>query len=694
MKCDMCHPEVQEKWCDKCMPVPKRYRSLFPFPAFNPIQTEAYRLLKANSRANLLVLSLTNTGKTAVAELAIQRRIEKERKGKVLILEPLKALAREKVERLKKIYPLFDIIEMTSDVDLGSGHKRNKNLLEADVIVCSYEMLDVMSRKMEIYSVLNRINLLIVDEVHELGDISRGADLDGSITRFLIYKKENSQRIQFIGLSATFDNSDNLKSYVEQFVKKVHVLTSDFSPIKVHVDKHIYTYPKFQRIPALMRVIPEYLNKKGELLVMFLSVGDTYKLTNKLNAEIEDGIAKFHNAQMAKEQRIKVDEEFRNREFKILVCTPTMLAGVSLPCQSIILDISYFNPETFSKSVLPIQKIKQAAGRVGRLPYYKEGYVKYICDWEVAKIAQAELLKPNICKGTIINKLDDVLNVEINMQTQDRNDLMIWYKKTFSSRSSDLDEKNLLEVFDATLNWLEAHRYIQIIGKRLIGTGKGEMAVKSKVRPMFLEHALKVFKEYKMDSKIITDQDILTLTEKLFSVSISDVVMNEKKLDAIKEAMEYVWIRTRRNSRKIDWHRNNDYAWISNISMSIRQLSYPLNMLMSGKKKKLLLKYLNICFQKGIIPVDMIKLSRLLTKNHIQRVGNKRLLLLQLNGFTWENLKDGKVPRAFKLPVETDSLRPLGYSDNSDISRWEDRGYQYSIMPTSTIKRIRKMFRR
>jgi len=692
MVCNVCHPEVKAKWCKYCMPVPLRYRKIWSVPSFNPIQAEAYKLLKKNSKSNLLVLSKTGTGKTLIMELAIQRRIEKNRKGKILILEPLKALAKEKVDTLRKRFTWMTTIEMTSDVNLGHGIERNKKLLKADIVVCSYEMLDVMSRKPEIYSFLDKVNLLVVDEIHELGDHSRGADLDGCITRFLLYKKETNQPIQFIGLSATFDNPDDLKSYIEQFVPKVHVLTSDFSPIKVIVDSEIYSYPRFQRVPALMRLIPKMLNNKGELLVMFLSIGDTYKVVNNLN-NLYPNIARLHHADLKSYERERIEKDFRDRKFRILVCTPTMLAGVNLPCQSLILDVSYFNQETFQKDVLPIQKITQASGRVGRLPYYTTGYVKYICDHEVINLAKAEMMKKNICKGTILNKLDDILNVQINMQTQMIGALKKWYKKTFSSKSSDMHEDKLEELFNATLTWLEAHNYIEITGKKLIGTTKGEITMKSKVRPMFLEHALEVLNEYKPVKGKFSDDDLLRLTEELFSTAVSDIPITERKMEAIKDNMQYQWLRTRKNSMTLDWNRNNDYQWISHISMALRQLSYPLSVLLEDKEKKKYLSYLRICYQKGIIPMNLIKLSRLLTKNHIQMIGNKRLILLQLNGFTYEALKEGKPPRLLRLPmhIEKPMHLPLPYC-SPDMFAWGMTGKEYDILPDSMVQKIRKVF--
>lgn len=693
LNCDVCHPTVKAQWCSKCIPVPEKYKHLWNFPAFNPIQSEAYKILKENSRANIVVLSKTNTGKTQVMEMAIQRRLEKNRKGKILILEPLKALAREKVDSLKKKFPLLSILEMTSDINLGHGQERNKRLMQSDIVVCSYEMLDVMSRQPGLYSYLDFVTLLVVDEIHELGDWSRGADLDGSITRFLIYKKDMNRPIQFIGLSATFANSESLKIYLEQFVPEVHVLTSEFSPIQVSVDKQVSPYPPYQRVTAIMKEIPSLLRNKGELLVMFLSKADTQKVVGKVNQQYGNGFARYHHAELSLTDRAQIENDFRNRRFKVLVCTPTMLAGVNLPCQSILLDISYFNQNTFSKDVLPIQKITQAAGRVGRLPYYKTGFVKYICDWNVFRIAQAELSKPNVCNGTILNKLDDVLNVEVNMMTQMKEDLRKWFARTFSSRAANMNEEMINALFNSTLVWLEAHGYIGIVGDQLSGTEKGDMAVKAKVRPMFLEHALDVFAKFTPEKKIFGDNDLIMLTRQLFESKYSDIVMNEKKVDAIREQMEYVWLRTRRNSRKLDWAKQNDYGWISNMAMSLRQLSYPLVFLLKDDKKIKYVRYLVRCYEKGIVPMSLVKLSTLLSKHGIQRIGNKRLIVLQMNGFTYKRLKKGRSPSKAKLPVITTDFTPLGQVTPKKVEEWDEGGRVYTILPPLTIKTISKTFR-
>ena len=73
------------------------------------------------------------------------------------------------------------------------------------MIVTTPEKWDVISRKCRDNEVTDRLTLMIVDEIHLLGD-SRGPILESIITRSLNIKNNSGNKVRLIGLSATLPN--------------------------------------------------------------------------------------------------------------------------------------------------------------------------------------------------------------------------------------------------------------------------------------------------------------------------------------------------------------------------------------------------------------------------------------------------------------------------------------------------------
>jgi replicative superfamily II helicase len=256
ISCGVCHRDTIEKlWCDHCIDVPGwRYTA-------NPIQTMTYELLQADPHASLVVASKTGTGKTQCAYAALEAFF-KHSSLKVCWLNPLKQIVKEKVDELRDVFPSKSVLELTGDTsdDVGFGLKRNISMQRADIIVTSYEMFDSLTRKPDIYTAISDVGLLIIDEIHSLGDSQRGAKLDGAITRFLLRMQRFGKTPQVVSLSATFQNVGDLQRFFEQFIKPYHVITNDFSPIKANVDQEVRWYYR-DNIDIFANLVADYKDK-------------------------------------------------------------------------------------------------------------------------------------------------------------------------------------------------------------------------------------------------------------------------------------------------------------------------------------------------------------------------------------------------------------------------------------------------
>lgn len=625
---------------------------MFPWQVLNPVQTLAYQTLERNPKMNVVVATGTGTGKTFVAELVISRLRPP---AKAIVMEPLKALAHEKVKDWSKRFPYLRFIELTSDVDVGKGQERNDELVKYDVIVCSFEMLDSMTRKPAIYTILNQVGLLVIDEVHELGDETRGGSLDGALTRFLLGHKP-----QVIALSATFDNVEDLKRYLEQFVSPVEMISLPFAPIDVHVTPGIQSYVPQGRVALMFTEVERLMQLcDGGILAMCLSISDVQSLTQKLN-EAHPDTALAHYSELSAEQRHEVEDVYRSRTAaRVIVSTPTLLAGVNIPCQGIVLDISFFDQNDYKMKILPITKIRQAIGRVGRLPWYKQGWVTYICHKSVLPLAKTELQKPMLVRGTLFSSADSVLNTEIqllNVTTQ--RSLLEWYKRTYSRFSNHLSEDMATGVFNDEIAWLAQHGYVTVIDKvtgRVKGEFKGLVAHQHFVRPRFLSEvegmvaSVKGLPPEDGRNELVIADGLLTFVLSLAGSKYAPFSWTNRKRDAALKLMGY---ETLLNNGEINWAaRDENFQWVRDVGTGLTSVATALKRLGHAKHPGFtVIDTLASCFESGCIPPKLARLRRLLTTAGVKGIGYKRLAFLYANGVTVESIADGKVPQQFGLP--------------------------------------------
>ena len=689
--CNVCHPEIRAKYCDQCIEPPAD--GIWDHPRFNPPQSEAWKIIDSNPEANLIAATGTGTGKTTIAEMVMFKRLKQNPNTKFLVLMPLKALANEKGKEWSgKLGCRVMVLTSDSDIELEN---RNNEMKNSDIVIASYEILGSIVRHPERYDVINEIDCLIVDEVHELADKSRGGLLDGALTRFFLTKRENHQKIQFIGLSATFDNIDHLAAYITQNVGTVNVINSPFSPIKTTVlrgGKPRY-YPSRGRVEAVMDDLEEsgWMEQPGQTLIMVLSIPDVLNIQEMINEQYGMNTAAAHYSELSREERADVEESYRDGQYKVLVSTPTLLAGVNLSCRNIILDISYF--DDFKMNVLPIQKIGQAQGRAGRLPYWTEGFISYICEGSLEEVATEELAKDNIVRGTLLDSAEAVLNAEINLGQNNKEALLAWYQNTYSKLSSNKTDEQVKERFEQALTFIQ-RGFVKENDGRLEGTLLGKLTMRSHLDPRFVVDAIITVKESAENVDEIRDTNIANLIIDLFSSRNSDITMPERKKEALKHMILSMGDLID-GGGNIDWRsKQRSYSWMRDIQDNLGRLDMVIPIALgSNRMAKRLFKLARVSAEKGFVPVGLAKLSEELTARGIRGIGFKRLLFLYTNAVTDKTITARSISnRTWGLAGRMDTYGSFSDGDPSEKFRSFDTdpsNVQYT-MPLKMIDDLRK----
>lgn len=208
--------------------IPPKIFSILAAKGFDSLRPSQEKSVNAGlfSGCNLLVCTPTASGKTLVGELGLINAVyEKGLKGVYIV--PLRALASEKYNHFKTEYPDLRVGIGSGDVDGPDSYLTN-----CDIIVLTSEKFDSLIRHKVEW--IREIGCLVVDEIHLLGDVSRGPTLEIVIT----IVRSILKNCQIIGLSATIGNSAELAEWLD-----AKLIEDSWRPVKlekgVYFDKDI-----------------------------------------------------------------------------------------------------------------------------------------------------------------------------------------------------------------------------------------------------------------------------------------------------------------------------------------------------------------------------------------------------------------------------------------------------------------------
>lgn len=332
-------------------------------------QEEAIRAGILDENKNFVIASPTASGKTLLAELVMLKSILTA-SGKCLYVVPLNALAYEKYQNFKDKFSSVAKIGIST----GDYESSSRYLERYDVILLTLEKLDSLTRIKP--SWLRKCSVVVVDEVHVLGDKKRGPRLEGAMARFMSFNP--SARI--IALSATIPNAAEFGNWLH-----ASLIQSEWRPVPLK--EEVFLAEDDRKI--IERVIEEV--KEGSQVLVFVNtkrgaasfarkIAAQLKMANKELDKLADAVdigvddlgdmvrcgVAYHNSWLHPEQRRAMEESFRERVLKVICCTPTLAMGVSLPARMVLIRNYKFFTIGRGNEPMPVCWVKQVFGRAGR----------------------------------------------------------------------------------------------------------------------------------------------------------------------------------------------------------------------------------------------------------------------------------------------------------------------------------------
>ncbi|MHA2202217.1 MAG: DEAD/DEAH box helicase, partial [Candidatus Hodarchaeales archaeon] len=439
---------------------------------------------------NLVISIPTAAGKTLLAELAALKHVV-ELGGKVIYLCPLRALASEKFNNLKRFETLGIRVAVTS----GDYDSADSYLPRYDIIVSTNEKMDALLRH-QVSWIRDQVSLVVIDECHLLNDQHRGPTLEILMARLLT---ENTGS-QILALSATIGNADDLAEWLE-----AKLVQSDWRPVPLRegiyfedqVTYSDYTSREipFRRKDQLTNIALDSVHSQEQILIFTPSrrsavstaerIGKNVEplieprdakhladlssqivrnlsdpLSLKLAETIKRGVT-FHHAGLNSQQRDLVEKAFKKGLIKALCATPTLAAGVNLPAKRVVVSSVYrYSIEEGSHPIKTLE-YKQMVGRAGRPQFDTEGEslllakqdraVNWLMDRYIlrdpeavySKLAAKPALRRAVL-GLIASKV--VLTIP---------DLLLFFEKTFYGFQFEAVflEGKIREVVDLLIGW-------------------------------------------------------------------------------------------------------------------------------------------------------------------------------------------------------------------------------------------------
>ncbi|WP_094228931.1 DUF5814 domain-containing protein [Methanolobus psychrotolerans] len=346
----------------KDLPLHKNFKKLLleKSETLLPVQSLSVEsgLLKGQ---NQLVTSVTATGKTLIAELAGVENILR-KKGKMLYLVPLVALANQKYDQFTNRY---SSLGLKTSIRVGSERiKTSKNAsmqrtLDSDIIVGTYEGIDYILRT-EGADLLGQVGTVIIDEVHIIEDLERGHRLDGVIARL----KYSAPSAQFIYLSATVAKP-------QMRAKQLGAKLIEYEYRPVPIERHLVLCPEHSKIKIMTRLVREEFattsskGHRGQTIIFTNSRRNCHRISEALPI-----FAAPYHAGLTSQERKKVEISFLKGKLPVVVTTAALAAGVDFPASQVIFESLAMGIEWLS-----MQDFLQMLGRAGRPDYHDRGEV-------------------------------------------------------------------------------------------------------------------------------------------------------------------------------------------------------------------------------------------------------------------------------------------------------------------------------
>lgn len=451
------------------------------FHSFNHMQSEiAPTLTQTND--NVVITAPTGAGKTVIFEIAMWKLfnqssqvVKGDASSKVIYIAPSKALCEERYQDWRNRLPSYLNVSMvTGDTNPSCSFQ---NVATSHLILTTPEKFDAMTRRWNSddknLTLLGTVKLLLMDEVHFIGDVSRGACLESIVVRMKTIQAAKAQNTRIVAVSATLPNVIDIASFLE--CPNAHIFDASYRPVPLttHVvgagwnnssngntntNQFLFDRNLAKYIPNLIEkysdtkatIIFCHTKKDTENLATTLSsqrdytrtlqsrkalkelTNTTSSLTPTLSKTITRGVA-FHHAGLTQETRTIVEQNFSSGKIRVLCATSTLAMGVNLPAHLVIIKgTKAWRGQGQGHQEIDSGTLLQMMGRAGRPGFDTMGKAIILTDKRSVKKYEQLSAGLDVAESQLLSMLIEVLNCEVSQKVvSSQKTALQWIKNTF-----------------------------------------------------------------------------------------------------------------------------------------------------------------------------------------------------------------------------------------------------------------------
>ncbi|CAM5661321.1 hypothetical protein GCM10010329_24280 [Streptomyces spiroverticillatus] len=351
--------------------VPEEWARLLPHPTFNPAQAAAVPVI-LGEREHTVVVAPTGAGKTPIGMVAALHAHAQGRKAAWLV--PQRSLTDELDRDLEKWRRAgLQVVRLTGEFAVDAEAIRT-----ADVWVATTEKFEAICRTGSLRTALAEVGCLIVDEIHLLGDPTRGPVLEALLARV----RENAEQVRIVGLSATVANADEVADWLGARLVRIAWRPTRLTwqlPVLPPTEDN-WTARGAARTAEAVRLTRAVTEEDGSTLVFCGSkrgvrmtalalAGDRGVPVKGADVDDEDEVERLTTKAGVRlhyrdwPYKRDAEQDFRTRAADVLVATSTVAAGVNLPARAVVVRDTQIGLDRVEVSM--VQQMFGRAGRVG-----------------------------------------------------------------------------------------------------------------------------------------------------------------------------------------------------------------------------------------------------------------------------------------------------------------------------------------
>jgi ATP-dependent Lhr-like helicase len=341
-----------------------------------PAQEKAFPIIKDHK--NLLLIAPTGYGKTEAALLPIFDELIREKSPGIAILyiTPLRALNRDLLERMESWCRNLDISLAVRHGDTEVRERSKQASVPPQMMITTPETLQAIIAGRVMKNNLKNVRWVIVDEVHEMVDNKRGAQLSLALERL-----RRIAKFQIIGLSATIGSPERAARFlvgngdtegdrnrskdrdceiVEISIAKeteLEILYPEKREEDEALANALYTYAP---VAARLRAIKEIVDGHRSVIIFTNTRSIAETLSSRFKVWGIDGIG-VHHGSLSKPTRLAMERDFKEGRMRAIISTSSLELGIDVGNVDAI--VQYGSPREVTRI---LQRVGRSGHRIGR----------------------------------------------------------------------------------------------------------------------------------------------------------------------------------------------------------------------------------------------------------------------------------------------------------------------------------------